>query len=127
MLRGSLVKSVGVRAAACANRRRVPPAPFPTTTTPTPHPHCPRPNPGVCLNLQSAGLKLRMQLVDTVLFKSGRALGHFYTNRDGAVCRFSAHEITRSVRSNGVMEGFSACQFRLSISPLHPCLTARGA
>ncbi|PNW83379.1 hypothetical protein CHLRE_05g245701v5 [Chlamydomonas reinhardtii] len=48
------------------------------------------------LFVSSAGLKLRMQLVDTVLFKSGRALGHFYTNRDGAVCRFSAHEITRS-------------------------------
>ncbi|KAG2430866.1 hypothetical protein HXX76_009840 [Chlamydomonas incerta] len=48
------------------------------------------------LFVSSAGLKLRMQMVDTVLFKSGRALGHFWTNRDGAVCRFSAHEITRS-------------------------------
>lgn len=34
-------------------------------------------------------------MVDTVLMKSGRVLGHYYTNRDGCVSRFSAHEITR--------------------------------
>ncbi|KAG2496058.1 hypothetical protein HYH03_005977 [Edaphochlamys debaryana] len=48
------------------------------------------------LFVSSAGLKLRMALVDTVLIKSGRVIGHFYTSRDGYVCRYSAHEITRN-------------------------------
>ncbi|GFR44536.1 hypothetical protein Agub_g5806 [Astrephomene gubernaculifera] len=47
------------------------------------------------LFVSSAGLKLRMQMVDTVLIKTGRVLGHFYTSKDGYICRFSAHEITR--------------------------------
>ncbi|EFJ46281.1 hypothetical protein VOLCADRAFT_118141 [Volvox carteri f. nagariensis] len=34
-------------------------------------------------------------MVDTVLIKSGRVLGHFYTSKDGYICRFSAHEVTR--------------------------------
>ncbi|GLC38864.1 hypothetical protein PLESTM_000788200 [Pleodorina starrii] len=47
------------------------------------------------LFVSNAGLKLRMFMVDTVLIKSGRVLGHFYTSKDGYICRFSAHEITR--------------------------------
>lgn len=44
---------------------------------------------------QNAGLKLRLPILDTVLFKSGRAIGHFYSNKDGVVCKHMLHDITR--------------------------------
>ncbi|KXZ46150.1 hypothetical protein GPECTOR_46g219 [Gonium pectorale] len=46
------------------------------------------------LFVSNSGLKLRLPMVDTVLVKGGRVLGHFYTSKEGYICRFSAHEIT---------------------------------
>ena len=45
---------------------------------------------------QAAGLKLRINVVDTVIFREGRIAAWFYTSRDGAVCRASPHECSPS-------------------------------
>ena len=46
--------------------------------------------------VQASGLKLRLNMLDTVLLRDGRVTGHYYTNKDGVVCKFSAHEVTKS-------------------------------
>ena len=49
----------------------------------------------VCVRAQNAGLKLRLAVLDTVLVKGGRIIGHFYTDRDGVVCKVAAHIVTK--------------------------------
>ena len=44
--------------------------------------------------MQSSGLKLRLSIPDTAIFKDGRLAAWFYTSRDGVVCRMSAHELS---------------------------------
>ena len=41
---------------------------------------------------QASGLKLRINVIDTVILQSGRIGAWFYTSRDGVVCRASPHE-----------------------------------
>ncbi|GAX74082.1 hypothetical protein CEUSTIGMA_g1532.t1 [Chlamydomonas eustigma] len=42
----------------------------------------------------ASGLKLRINLLDTILIHDGRIFGWFYTSRDGVVVRASNHEIS---------------------------------
>ncbi len=45
------------------------------------------------MHVQASGLKLRINVVDTVIIQSGRIGAWFYTSRDGVVCRAGAHEL----------------------------------
>lgn len=53
-------------------------------------------NNGFLLCPQASGLKLRLSMLDTILLRDGRVIGHYYTNKDGVVCKFSPHEVTRA-------------------------------
>lgn len=35
-------------------------------------------------------------MLDTILLRDGRVLGHYYTSKDGVVCKLAAHEVTRA-------------------------------